>query len=271
MKPGAFILLVLLPVAGVTAPASSDPSAEAWSLLANYRSDLAQARFEELASPGARDARTARFGLALSLLAQPSPQPDRVGRARALLTALAAAGTDDLALGARFYLARLAEFQAEPPDPALAAAEFRRLVAEHPDSRWAQVAVSRLAILLLYTSAGPAEPAARVVAAEQLLASARQPLAAAELHLVIADAIFHYRLPDRLALPHLLAAGQTGALDPTTRADVLVQVGELSRLAGNPAQAADYYRTFLAEYPRDARQFPVRKELAALGSVQPAR
>lgn len=255
MKPAAIILLVLLPAAAAAAA-----PAEAWQLLANYRSDLALPKFEQQTA-----ARPARLGEALSLLAQPSPVPDRVGRARAILTALAADGADDIALGARFYLARLAEFSAEPPDPVLAAAEFRRLITEHPDSPWAQAAVARLAILLLYTPAGPAEPAARLAAAEQLLAPAHQPTAIAELHLVIADAVFHHRLPDRLALPHLRAALQTGTLDPTTRADVLVQAGELSRLEGHTAQAEAYYRMFLAEYPRDARHFNVGKELAALG------
>lgn len=265
MRPGKITFGLLLPLAALAAPAASDPTAEAWQLLANYRPDFSLPRFEQLAKSPA-DARAARFGEALSLLAQPSPVPDRVRRAKAILTALAAEGADDVALGARFYLARLAEFSAEPADPGLAATEFRRLIVEHPDSAWAQAAVTRLAILLLYTPAGPAEPAARLAAAEQLLAPARQPLAVAELHLVLADAVFHHGLPDRLALPHLLAAAQTGALDPTTRADVLVQIGELSRLGGDAAQASSYYRRFLTEYPRDARQFAVRKELAALGA-----
>ena len=196
--------------------------------------------------------------------------PDRVAKARALLAALAADGADDIAQAAQFYLARLAEFQAEPPDPKRAAAGFQRLIAEHPDSVWAQAAVPRLAILLLYTGAGPADPAARVAAAEHLEGSARQPPAVMELHLVIADAIFHHRLPDGRALPHLLAAERAGGMDAATRADVLTQIAELSRLGGDTAQAARYDRTCLAEYPRDARQFPLRQRLAALEPVKPA-
>jgi hypothetical protein len=223
-------------------------------------------RFEERAARGGPDARAARLGAALSLLAQPSPVPDRVEKARALLTALAADGTDEVALGARFFLGRLAEFQLEPPDPRQAAREFRRLIAEHPDSPWAQAAVARLALLVLYTAAGPAEPAARLAEAARLLPAARQPGTVAELHLVIADAIFHYRQPDGEALPHLLAAERTAALDAATRADVLVQIGEVARLTGRPGQAAQYYRVFLAEYPRDARQYPIRRQLAALAN-----
>lgn len=271
MKTTTFRWLLLWVGTAVGAGASgpfppADALAEAWQTLANYRPDHALPRFEEVAAQGGAGARTARLGAALSLLAQPSPLPDRVGRARAILTALAADGADEVALSARFYLARLAEFQLDPPDPQGAAIGFRRLIAEHPGSPWAQAAVARLALLLLYTAAGPAEPAARLAAADQLLPAAHQPLAVAELHLVMADAVFHYRLPDALALPHLLAAEQTAALDTATRADVLVQIGEIARLTGQREQAEHYFRIFLAEYPRDARQFPVRKQLAAIGA-----
>jgi hypothetical protein len=271
MKTVALFLLLLLP--GVGARAAAAPSgtlAEAWQLLANYRPDQALPKFEQLAARGGADARTARLGAALSLLAQPSTVPDRVAKAGGLLAGLAADGADDSALAAQFYLSRLAEFQSEPPDPVKAAAGFQRLIAEHPDSIWAQAAVPRLAILLLYTAAGPTDPAGKIAAAELLVKSARQPLAVMELHLVISDAVFHHRLPDGQALPHLLAAEQTGGLDPGTRADVLVQIGELSRLTGQPAQAARYYRTFLAAYPRDARQYSIRRQLASVGAAQPS-
>ena len=78
------------------------------------------------------------------------------------------------------------------------------------------------------------------------------------------------RREDPGALPHLLAAERAGGMDAATRADVLTQIAELSRLAGQPEQAARYYRTFLTEYPRDARQYPIRQQLASLGAAKPA-
>ena len=270
MKTFALFLLLLLPGVGARAAPPGGALAAAWQLLANYRPDQALPKFEQLSTHGGADARPARLGSALSLLAQPSTVPDRVAKARALLAGLAADGADDSALAAQFYLARLAEFQAEPPDPVQAAAGFERLIAGHPDSIWAQAAVPRLAILLLYTAAGPADPAARVAAAEHLEGAAREPPAVMELHLVIADAIFHHRLPDAGALPHLVAAERAGGMDAATRADVLTQIAELSRLGGHPEQAERYYRIFLAEYPRDARQYPIRQQLASLGAAKPA-
>jgi len=259
MRRGLLLMLLALPPAGLTA---ADAAAAAWQALAAYRPAQALPQFEQLAARGGPGARAARFGEALSLLAQPLPVANRVERAQALLEALAADGDDDLALGARFYLGRLAEFQADPLDPRRAGVEFRRLIAGHPDSVWAQAAVPRLALLVLYTAAGPAAPAARIAEAERLLPDARTAAAEAELRLVIADAVFHYLLPDALARPHLVALARCAVLDATTRADVLVQAGEVSRLTGHPAEAAGYYRTFLAEYPREPRQFQVRLKLA---------
>ena len=203
MKIEAPILLLTL---ALTATTRAEPTADAWQALAGYRPDQALPRFEKLAASHAASARSARFGYALSLLAQQTAQADRVEKARALLTALSADGVDDIALGARFFLARLAEYQTEPREPGLAATGFRRLIAEHGESAWAQAAVPRLALLLLYTEAGPPEPASRLAAAEKLLPLARQSAAITELRLVLSDAVFFYHLPDRLALPHLLAA-----------------------------------------------------------------
>ncbi|MBS0664137.1 MAG: tetratricopeptide repeat protein [Verrucomicrobia bacterium] len=248
------------------ADAAPDGAREAWELLAGYKPEQALHAFRALTGG---DPRRNQLGEAMALLAQPIPVPDRVARGRALLEQVAAGPDDDLALAARFYLGRVAEFQADPVDPRAAAQLFERLIAGHPASRWAQAAIARLAILQLYTAAGPAAPAARVDEAEKLVAAAREPQAIADLHLVIADAVFHYRLPDARALPHLLAAERTAVLDPTTRADVLVQIGELARLGGDRALAEKFYRTFLQEYPRDARQYPVKQQLAGLAHLSP--
>ncbi len=269
MKPQHFLLVaglslrLFVPLRGGD---PADPDRAAWELLAAYRPEAALAQFRSAAGGVSR---SGQFGEAMALLAQPLPVPDRVTRGRALLEGVAAGHDNDLALAARFYLARVATLQAEPSDPRAAATGFERLIAEHPDSRWAQAAVPRLAILRLYTAAGPADPAARIAEAERLVPAARLPSTSAGLHLVIADAVTYYRLPDAGALPHLLEAEQTGVLDVVTRADVLVQIGELARLGGDRALAERFYRTFLREYPRDSRQFPVRRQLAALAPAAP--
>ena len=104
--------------------------------------------------------------------------------------------------------------------------------------------------------------------AEKLLAQTRTPTAECEVRYVIANAIFFYRLPAAGALPHLLAAERLARLGWSERAEVLVQIAELSRLGGDQRQAVEFYRKFLVENPRDQRNFIVRQRLEALDEVK---
>ncbi len=224
-----------------------------WQALAGYRADEALKIFAAGArAPDPAVAREARLGQAVALLAKQPVTAGQVDEARRVCTALAA----------RFLLGRIAQHHQERPDPAEAARQFRRLIAAAEASIWAQSALSRLALLQLYALDLARPPAERLAAAEKLLAQAHVPAVAGELHVALAEAIFFYRLPGAQALPHLLAAERLGGTDRVGRADVLVQIAELSRLAGNRAQAAKYYRQFLQENPRDSANYTVRRRLA---------
>ena len=78
--------------------------------------------------------------------------------------------------------------------------------------------------------------------------------------------MLHYRLQPARALPHLLAANQLALLDPPTAADVIVQIAEISALAGADAQAAVFYQKLLDSFPRDQRCFTVREKLKVLAT-----
>lgn len=239
--------------------------AAGWSALANYKAAQALKVFDpaiNAADPAV--AREARFGRGVALLDRQPVTPAQIDEARKIFTALADGGTDDPAQGARFFLGRIAQHHQAPPDNVEAARQFRQLIAEHGSSIWAQSALGRLALLQLYELDPAVPPAARVAATGQLFAQARTPAAESELHLALANAIFYHRLPAGGALPHLLAAERLGQLDWTTRTEVLVQIAELSRLAGERAQAAKYYRLFLAENPRDLRHYIIQERLAEM-------
>ncbi len=208
--------------------------------------------------------REARFDQAVSLLERQPATAEQVGGARRLLAALAEGGDDDPGLGSRYFLGRIAQYYQDRPDLPEAARQFRLLVNSRPDSLWAQTALTRLAVLQIYGLDPGIIPAVRIAAAGRLLARATNPMAASEIHLVIEDAIFHFRLPPAQALPHLLAAGNIGLLDGPTRADVLVQIAEVSSLLGRTADARTYYGKLLAEFPRDERHYMVGLRLAAL-------
>ncbi|MDB6094248.1 MAG: hypothetical protein JWM32_1810 [Verrucomicrobia bacterium] len=237
-----------------------------WQALARLKTDEALREFRAEAEKPASDAakRDAEFGRGVSLLAKQPMTTEQVEEAWTIFNGLADSGTDEVAQGARYFLGRIAQHHREQPNLAEAAKQFRRLLSEQESSIWAQTALSRLVLLELYPERSAASPGQCVATARKLLAQARLPVAQSELHLVIADAIFYYRLPVGEALPDLLAAEKLRQLDAPTRADVLVQIAEVSALTGDPAQARKFYETFLAEFPLDQRQYMVKQKLAGL-------
>lgn len=240
---------------------------DGWQELVSYRAAHALKIFDPVQTAAdSETAREARFGRAVALLDKQPVTSGQLNESRRLLTELADSGTDNFAQGARFFLGRIAQHHLVTPDAAEARRQFHRLLEEHADSIWAQTAISRLALLELYGTNLNETPASRVAAAEQLLRYTRTPTAESELHYVIASAIFFYRLPASDALTHLLSAERLGRLGWNERREVLVQIAELSRLEGNAIQAAEYYRKFLEENPRDQRHYIVKERLAALTS-----
>ena len=245
------------------ARAAADELAPGWQSLTNFRARQALEVFDRhLPDANPAVAREARFGRGVALLDRQPVTPVQIAEARALFTALADSGTDDSAQGARFFLGRIAQHHLAIPDAAEAARQFRRLLAMDENSVWAQSALGRLALLEIYELNPAWTPAARLGEAEKLLAHAHTPSARSDVHYAIADAVFFYRLAPAGALPHLLEAERLGRLDWTARAEVLVQIAELSRLTGNRPQAAQFYRTFLKENPRDLRDYIVKERLA---------
>ncbi len=261
--PALSLLLATAVALAFVGVARGGELAAGWEALANYQADAALKIFvvgEQSADPAV--GREARFGHGVALLTRQPVTAGQVDSARALFRALADSGTDEFAQGARFYLGRIAQHHQETPDPEEAARQFRQLLAEHPDSVWSQSALSRLALLQLYALDPGFSPDQRIAAAEKLLALARAPAAEGEVHIAIAEAIFYYRLPGGRALPHLLAAERLGGYDRVGRADILLQIAELSRLAGEKQQAAKFYHLFLTENPRDSANFNARMHLA---------
>jgi hypothetical protein len=254
------------------APASPAPRvqnspdlAPGWRFLANLDAAKAIAVFEpRCTATDPAVSREALFGRGVALLDLQPVSAGQIAQARRIFAGLADGGGDDIAAGARFLLGRIAQDHQDVPDAAEAGRQYRRLLSEHPDSVWAQTALTRLAMLEIYASGTGLPPAERIARAEKLLSRARVPSAASDLHIALATGIFFYRLPAGGALPHLLAAARLGRLDWTTRTDTLVQVAELSRLAGDTRQAALYYRLFLKENPIDLRCYIVRERLAAV-------
>jgi len=261
MKPAIALLAGLI----FASAALAGELTAGWTALANYRARQALEVFDlHVADANPAIAREARFGRGVALLDRQPVSPGQVEEARQLFIALADSGPDDPAAGSRFFLGRIAQHHLAEPDAAEAARQFHELITRYEGSVWAESAFGRLALLEIYELNPTWSPAARIAGVEQLLAHAHTPAAQSEVHLAIADAIFFYRLPPAGTLPHLLAAERLGRLDWTARMEVLVQIAELSRLTGERKQAAQYYRQFLKENPRDLRDYIVRERLAQM-------
>ncbi|MDB6094245.1 MAG: hypothetical protein JWM32_1807 [Verrucomicrobia bacterium] len=265
MKPLVLILgLSLVPAAAIAAEGNGNAG---WKELADYRPEQALQTFGRqvaLADPAIN--RSARFGRAVALLDRQPVTPAQIEEARGIFRELAERDVDDVAQGARFFLGRIAQHHLQVPDDEAASREFRRLIADHEASIWAQSALSRLALIQIYALNPQAPPQERIAEVEKLLAHARTSSAKGELHLVMANAIFFYRLPAQEALPHLLAAEQFARLEWSVRSEVLVQIAELSRSAGQTEQAARYYALFLKENPRDPRAYIISEHVAGMAA-----
>ena len=256
------LLLIFIALAGAWSAQAAE-LADGWRALADYRPEQALKLFDAAAADPAV-ARAARFGRGVALLAKQPVDAAQLAEARRIFEELAGSGGDDAAQGARFFLARIAQHHQPQADDALAARQFEQLIAAQPDSPWAQAALSRLALLRLYALDRGAAPAARLTGAEALLAVVREPQAESDLRSALAEAIFYYKLPVARALPHLLAVERLGKVDAVTRADVLVQIAEVSVLTGDKAQARVFYAKLLQEFPRDQRHTMVQEKLKAL-------
>ncbi len=256
------MLGLLLPWCGATLRAAGDADvAAAWELVARHLPTDAQARLGATTGGG----REAAFAAAVVLLDRPPVTDAKLTTAAAQLADLAR-GDDEIAAAAGYLEARLYQAHFFSPDPARAARAYAALAARQPHSPWAQLGLVKLALLRLYVLPEPASPAARVAAAEALLAQVEIPALQRDLHLVLGRGRLFFQLPG--VLPHLLAADRIGGLAGTVRSDLQLQIAELSRRAGEPAQARRYFKAFLAENEVDPRVYTVRARLAEMAGKE---
>lgn len=210
------------------------------------------------------------LGDALTLLTkQPATLAQRE-EARRKLRALAV-GEDDPAQAAKYFLARLAQGDEPAPHFEEAAALYRELLARHAEGYWGQLALGKLAVLQLYVLP-IASPAARLDSVETLLPRAA-PTLRRDLHLMLADAGLFYRQDERAALQHLLAAEALDHgeqhLGASRRADLLVQIADISARLDELAQAKRYAQLLAGEFPQDWRMYPLQQLIQAMAEGRP--
>lgn len=268
-----FLLAGLLATAAVSpvlaATTADDP-------LASYRAavgmDFPQAsalvrQLNEAENPSAE----ARFNLAIVLLNEQPQGAAKLDQARRLFAGVANDASADTGIRAAslYFHGRLEQTHARPVDPAAAATLYARLLAEFPDSAYAERAFTMLAVIRQYEPLPVAEKRARLLALDEEAAiRLRTPLGLRLYHLSAGLAWSRLLDDDARAYAHYLRVYELKLQNDYENSNLLVRLGELSRRRGDRANALRFFREFIARYPAE-RRTSLAQEWIALLEAQP--
>lgn len=257
------IVLVLGTPASVFATEDSPLSSthRGWQELSLLNANEAHETF--VGVPGSREA---RLGEALSLLQLRSRTPANISAAVGLLETLRQENaSDDIGIGAAYYLARIAQLHSFAPDRAAAVAGYRALLAAHPEHPYAQLAAPKLALLLLYDDVPADEWERRVTEIQALIPQLTAPEAARDTRLTLAVALIRLRHDHTRAYPLLASCLSAKTVTRMPRLNtVLVQAAESAQKLGKNSEAAGYYADFLVNFPHDMKSDEIRRRLDVL-------
>lgn len=264
LQPIKDLMSVIMGCCIAAAGFAQDDGVQGWESAATFFPNESMIEFQRLGGDRVDGPREARFGYAVSLLSSTPSTEQKLNEAEVIFEDLAASSDDHFALGARYLLGRLYQIYRSPSDPTRAAEHFRFLVTHHLDTRWGQMALTKLTMVVVYALPGAGEPEQRIQSGRELLGLAATPDADRDINLILASAHFHYDLEPTGALPFLIAAEEGGNLDVGTRSDVLVRIGELLVLEGRTDEAIVYYQRFVDDFYGAARRYAVEQKILAL-------
>ncbi len=241
-----------------------------WELLAQYRFKEALLAFEQNSATGVDSKRSIALGEALSRLVSPSyNEADLPAIVSELEQIWQSNSRDKAGLWAGYYLGRIRQNHANAKaDYDAALTWYERVATAGGDDLMAQTARLKAVGLLLFAPLDAVLTSEeRFQQAQDLVANISEPYLQMNALLVLGNGMF-YRdaAPDRV-LPSLESAWRLGVTDPTARAQILIQIGNLATKVGKPHLAADCYQQFLDEFPREKRNQMVREQLALLPTL----
>jgi len=248
-----------------TKPTLENGWEDASSLLFNGARDV----FTKADAQPGNEERERSLGLAVTLLnVQPRLQSN-LDRARERFEALAN-GTpkDDLAVAAKYFLARMDAFYEMPPRLENARKLYHELIAEHAGNLYAEYGITQLVLMDLYDDIPTEERARRFSALEELAPRLTTQAGRRGYHINMGNAYltfgkegedFHAR-----AIRHLVAAEAEGITRWQVEAASWIAIGELAQAQGQTDLAKTYYGKFLEKYKRDNRHYTIEQRLKAL-------
>jgi len=256
----------------LAAAAATLPAADERAALDSYRAavgmDFPQASVE--VRQRHRDGRASaedRFNLAIVLLNEQPQSAAKLDQARQLMAALA----DDVSLPADlraaslYFQGRLEQCHARPVNPAAADGLYARVLADFPDSAYAERAFVMQAVIRQYEPLSVAEKRARLLALDAAAeARLRTPLTQRLYHLSAGLAWSRLLQDDDRAYAHYLRVHELKLQNDYENSNLLVRLGELSRRRGDKAAALKFFREFITRFPADRRTSLAREWIAVL-------
>lgn len=243
---------------------AAEPAGDGWQLLSGY---LFRDAYEAFTAIPPGDDRARALGAAASLLNHPPVTPGKVAEAEAALRQLTAEGaTDDVALYARYLLARTAHVHRSGEVAEIEGA-YRAVMAAAPSHPIAQLAASKLALVLLYQRPELTVPErlAEAAALEPVAAAAQLPEAACAYYRTLAGAAMYYNVLNPQVLHWLLRADEIGTVDLMAASGLRIQIAEVARALGRRELALTYYKRFFEHVlPTDARYRTAQERMAEL-------
>lgn len=254
--PRVLLAFCLLVPCGFSSAAKD--TIEAWKELESLREREALAGFEQ-----AGDDPLAKLGTAVALINLQPKTEANLDRAQAILEQLE--DRPDLpGVLAGYFLARLPQVHRRQKQPDEAVRRYQKLLAEHPEHPFGQLALVQIALIKIRSAK---EDADRASLLQELSASGREltfPPAVRDFHLALADAYADWRISEKESLGHLLTAYESGAVTGNVLATLLVRIGEISRKQGDFAQARIFYQKFLDNFSQEIRAYAVRQRMEEL-------
>ncbi len=253
-------------VFGAAGPLRAGPvsaEAEGWQLLSGYLFGDAYNAFGRAPA----DSRSRALGLAASRLNHQPVTPGKVAEVEEQLHALIAVnGSDDAGIYARLLLARIAHLH-RPAEVAEIEAAYRAVIVANRAHPVAQVAATKLALVLLYQRPDLSVPQRLAAAAEleAVAGAAALPETACGYYRALAGAALFYDVLDARVLAWLQHANELGTRDVLVASALRIQLAEVARALGRREEALAYYRRFLDSIlPTDNRYLTAQERMEDL-------
>ena len=246
------------------------PSLESvWKKASTFSFARAFDELELLKREQSTDQRELTFCEAVLLMNQQPKTQKNLTKAHSLFRkVIESDARDDLGIQSRYFDARITEIHQRDPDPVTARAVLFAISQEHPDHYFGQLAYIKYVSSALFDADSIDEVKKNFETVESQSAIVSIPELKVIFHRNLAEGytLTEYSRTKALskgkALRHYQTAWNMGLTQRRSiRSNMLIRIGELAFELGEYDVAAEAFRHFLREFPRDQRAYMVSLRL----------